>query len=181
MTAERGLLDDATWRLCQESVPIVCVDVVPLRGDGHGGVASIGLIRRTTAIPSDGERWMTIGGRLRRGERIAAAIAREVREALGPGARVALPASPTPTAVAEYAPGIRDDGPYDPRQHAVGLTYACPVEGELRPGGEAAAFRWFDPRELPTRGEYGFGQWSAVADVLDRLGLADAASRVRGR
>ncbi len=180
MTADRGLLDDATWRLCQASVPILCVDVVPLRLDARGAIVAIGLIRRPTAIAAEGERWMTIGGRLRRGERIADAIEREVREALGPAARVDVPAVPVPAALAEYMPGTRDDGPFDPRQHAVGLTYAIAVEGEIRVGGEATDFRWFEPDELPTRGNYGFGQWSVVADMLDRFGLAAAASRVRG-
>jgi ADP-ribose pyrophosphatase YjhB (NUDIX family) len=163
-------LDPADWKRAQETMPIPCVDVVPVRLDASGKIEKIGLIFRDT--PHQGERWCIVGGRLWRNETLAGAITRQLRETLGPGIGFALDADPQPDYVSQYFPTAREVGGIDPRQHAVTVVYVIPLTGEPVPGGEATDFRWFDPTQLPGPEEFGFGQAQFMIAALRRSKFA---------
>src|SRR5689334_4261830 len=116
-----GWLSEEDWKQVQRSVPIVCADVLPVRR-GRSGV-EVGLICRDT--PHQGARWVTVGGRILLNEPVRKALDRQVRETLGEAVRAKF--EHTPIAIVEYfSRRIRGEA-FDPRQHAVGLTYVARV------------------------------------------------------
>ena len=167
-------LDDAEWKRVQQAVPIVCVDVLPLR-KGRDGIESVGLIYRDT--PHQGRRWMLVGGRLLRNESLAEAAARQLRETLGSGVRFQIDPQAQPLYLAQYFTVARELGQVDPRQHAVTANYAIAIEGGPVASGEAISFEWFPPDRLPPRGAFGFEQDQVVEACLSRLGLPPRASQ----
>ena len=176
-------LEPEQWKRVQETVPVTCVDVVPIRRDAAGRVVQVGLIYRDT--PHQGQRWCVVGGRLCRNESFAEAIARQIRDTLGDAVRFRLGRTETHTAdadphagiaephhVAQYFTFDRGPGPLDPRQHAIGLTWAVEILGEAHARGEAVAFQWFEIDSLPRADQCGFGQNYVVAACLNKLGVA---------
>src|SRR5690348_3534196 len=136
-----SLLSDEEWKRIQRQLPIACVDLMPIRFSQSQPrrVEAIGLIQRST--PHQGERWCLVGGRLRYSESLGEGLTRQVHETLGPDAQI----SPTPAAtlqplyVAQYLPhGASGENPdeyqrgdgWDPRKHAIGLTYALELVGQ---------------------------------------------------
>ena len=141
-------IDDATWAAIQASVPIVCADLIPMRRVADR--LEVGLIHR--AAPFDDQpRWCQLGGRVRHGETVRAALLRHLHETLH-GVSVELPADPQPDYVMQWFPDLApldgDGATYglDPRQHAVSLCYRVELIGEPTAvdGGEGHEFRWFD-------------------------------------
>jgi ADP-ribose pyrophosphatase YjhB (NUDIX family) len=164
-------LNAADWKRIQDTMPICCVDVLPVT---HGSTSShivqrVGLILRDT--PHQGRRWCLVGGRLFRDESISQAISRQIGETLGPAARFSLPPDPQPAHVAQYFTTPRAANPVDPRQHAIGLTFVVDMEGDITPAGEAHHFEWFQLEMLPKPAEFGFGQDRVLAACLERLGI----------
>ena len=164
------------WRRAQLSLPIACVDVLPVRAAPGGRVTAVGLIFRGT--PHQGRRWCLVGGRLFRDETFADAAGRQLRETLG--AAVAFdPVAPgrQPDHVAQYFPTARPGGLIDPRQHAVTAVFVVPLTGDaITPGGEADDFRWFDPAALPPADRWGFGQDAVAAACLRRRDVDQPAT-----
>jgi ADP-ribose pyrophosphatase YjhB (NUDIX family) len=166
LRAGEQLLPEKDWKLVCESVPILCVDVLlsPIADPRQ-----VALIRRATYEgASDG--WCLVGGRVLRNEHLPAAVERHVAATLGPAVRVD-PSTLQLGTVIEYFTQ-RDLGDfYDPRKHAVALTYtaSCECAGEPTPQGEALEFRWFKIDQL-SEVNFGFGQDKAVAQVLTKLG-----------
>jgi ADP-ribose pyrophosphatase YjhB (NUDIX family) len=111
---------------------------------------------------------MTIGGRVLLNESLQEAVNRQVRETLG--AEVRLRLYKRPIAVVEYFSRRLKGLPYDPRQHAIGLTYAVRLSGRTRPQGEALEFCWFSRSTLPSPKKIGFGQGKMLAECLRSLG-----------
>ena len=157
-------LDESDWKRAQDSVPITCVDVLPIQLDDSKKLTKVGLIFRDT--PHQGRRWCVIGGRLWRNESIAEAIARQLRETLGTRLSFDLHPDPQPDYVAQYFTTARGIGTVDPRQHALTLNIVVPLTGDPKPRGEAIDFRWFLPSQLPPPEEFGFGQDRVVAACL---------------
>ena len=157
-------MTEEDYKFIRDHVPILCVDVLLSPNDDPGRLA---LIRR--AAPG-GDAWCLIGGRVLRNERLAAAVERHVATTLGPGVHVDRSALEL-GAVVEYFTERRPDGLYDPRKHAVALTYAasCECTGEPEAMGEAFEFAWFKIDQL-SEVRFGFGQEQAVAQVLKKLG-----------
>ncbi|MGI9112982.1 MAG: DUF4916 domain-containing protein [Gaiellaceae bacterium] len=155
-------LPDEQWEWVQTVLPIAVVDVMPLHADKQ----RVGLIRRET--PHQGERWNLIGGRVAHGESLVLAIEREIREALGDRARVDLSDAGQPLYVAQYGPWRAEPFSFDPRKHAIGMTYLLPVAGPLTACGEALSFAWFMAMELPARSEWGFEQDRVAEACLAR-------------
>jgi ADP-ribose pyrophosphatase YjhB (NUDIX family) len=159
------------WAWVQSTMPIACVDVLPVRlGRDGRSVERIGLIHRDT--PHQGRRWCLVGGRLWRNEPFHAAAARQLRETLGLDLAFE-PVAPDrqPDHVVQYFTTDRPDGLLDPRQHAVTLVFVVPiVGGEATPAGEALEFRWFAPDRLPPPAEWGFRQDQVAAACLKRMG-----------
>jgi len=158
-------IDDAEYHRIQTLIPIVCIDVLPVRMAGTQ-VAEVGLIFRPTP---QGQRWCTVGGRLRHGETFAEAIRRELLGALGPDIRFDLPADPRPQYVQPYYTVPQATGGYDSRKHSIGLSWAVPITGTVRPDGEALHFEWFAPGQLPGPDKFGFQQDRLIAPLLAAL------------
>src|SRR5437868_10225007 len=99
---KRVWLDPAEWKKTQESVPITCVDVLPMRmsGSDPGLCDGIGLILRDT--PHQGQKWCLVGGRLLRNESMTEAVARQIQETLGQNVSFEIDAAAQPIYVAQY-------------------------------------------------------------------------------
>jgi ADP-ribose pyrophosphatase YjhB (NUDIX family) len=162
MTA-RAWLSENDWHLVQKSVPIACADVLPIRDTAKG--IEIGLIYRHT--PHQGTRWVTIGGRILLNEPLHDAVTRQMRETLG--GRVHCVVADYPIAVVQYFSRRIKGHAYDPRQHAIGLTYAVRLSGRIGARGEALEFRWFSRAELPSTRHIGFGQSRMLIDCWTKL------------
>ncbi len=166
-----GWLDSDRWHEIQESVPVACVDVLPLQFEakGKGSNTAVGLIFRET--PHQGRRWCLVGGRIFRNESLTEAVSDQLRDALGEEIQFELEQEIQPHYVAQYFDIPRAIGGFDPRQHAIGLTYCVQVKGAIHARGEALSFAWFHPRRLPAPEEFGFDQDRVVAACLARLNL----------
>ena len=126
-------------------VPLVYIDAVPVRVDGHGNVTQVGLLLRQAADGTISR--MVVTGRVLFGERIRDAIVRHCEKDLGPMALPRIPPSPSPFTVVEYFPDPHRSGFYDPRHHAVSLAYVVPVDGDCEPTQEALDLAWFSPAD----------------------------------
>lgn len=157
-------LPRAMYRIVQRTMPIVCVDLLPVRYTAEGQV-EIGLITRRS---TDGKRdaLAMVGGRVLHGELLQEAIARHVHCTLGPDISWAAVALDHPDAVAEYAPRPRDRQRSDPRQHAIALTWRLELHGEPRPCGEARAFDWFQASAMPSADRFIPGHGGTVRQLL---------------
>jgi ADP-ribose pyrophosphatase YjhB (NUDIX family) len=165
MTHNPNWLADDDWKWAQDSLPIACADVVPVRLDDAGkSIEQIGLIFRQT--PHQGRRWCMVGGRMWRNESLAEAAGRQLRETLGPAVQFEIDANRQPDFVAQYFTTSRSIGFVDPRQHAITLVIVVPIAGEITAMGEAESFRWFSPDDLPKPGEWGFGQDRVVENCV---------------
>ncbi|MEO7002122.1 MAG: DUF4916 domain-containing protein, partial [Ktedonobacterales bacterium] len=69
-------LELTEWERIQKCVPIICVDILPVRfaRQRQQRPLALGLIRRDT--PHQGQRWCLIGGRVLYGESLGDAIER---------------------------------------------------------------------------------------------------------
>jgi ADP-ribose pyrophosphatase YjhB (NUDIX family) len=161
-------LSEPDWVRIQHQIPIACVDVLPVRpaDASSAAVREVGLIYRGT--PDAGDRWCLIGGRMLFEESLTEALARHVRTTIGREVQARSLTGDQPLYVAQYAPTQRPGFERDPRQHAIGLTYAAVVEGPEDPQGEALDFRWFSVDSLDGV-EFGFGQGHVVLECLHRL------------
>jgi ADP-ribose pyrophosphatase YjhB (NUDIX family) len=81
-----------------------------------------------------------VAGRVRFGETIREALARNLAKDLGALAFPQLPHSVVPATVAEYFPF--PGRLVDERQHAVSLVFVVPVSGEAQPRQDALDIRW---------------------------------------
>lgn len=169
-------LSEELWDTIQGSVPIVCVDLVPVVRDGSGNVVRVGFIRRFTPFQSQ-MTWCHVGGRVNLGESLAEALARHLEETLG--LRVDLGPDPQPGYVMQYFKTPRSDAGlvsgHDPRKHAVALSYLVEVpEGASAVrGGEGLEFKWFEVELLDALKD----TWPGSMKMVRRLLQLDAAQR----
>jgi hypothetical protein len=163
-------IDDELWVRIQESVPIVSVDLLPVREPADRERA-VGLIQRSYPDGSGRLVWSPIGGRLRRDESLRSALLRHVSATLV-GVTPDLPPDPQPGYVMQWLsqPPDRERFGVDPRKHSVGLTFVCPLVGEpaVDPAGEAVAFGWFSEAEVR-----GLDLWPGTEIALRALVFPD--------
>ena len=164
---------DSTWldgeelEAARQRLPILYVDAIPVRVDGHGAVSAVGLLLRVT-----GEGRITralVSGRVLYHERVRSALLRHLEKDLGPLALPRVPPSPQPFTIAEYFPTPGVTAFHDPRQHAVSLAYVVPVEGDCATQQDALELTWFSPQEA--RDERLLAEMSGGQDVLLQQGL----------
>lgn len=163
-----GWMAPETLEMVRAHVPLVYVEAIPVRVDGHGNVTEVGLLLRVAADGSISR--MVVSGRVLFGERIRDALIRHLEKDLGTMALPRLPLDPTPFTVAEYFPDPERSGYHDPRHHAVSLAYVVPVEGDCEPTQEALDLAWFTPEQVVSdkvRNDMTAGQ-----DRLLRLAMA---------
>jgi ADP-ribose pyrophosphatase YjhB (NUDIX family) len=112
-----GWIPDEEWAHIQRIVPIVCVDVLPIRREPTGQITKVGLILRYT--PDGSSRWCLVGGRVRFGEPIPAAVMRHMRDSLGTEVQFDISQWREPLYVAQYCPAPQEGFLSDPRKHAI--------------------------------------------------------------
>ena len=162
----RDELDSARERL-----PILYIDVVPVRTDEAGALVAVGLLLRITG---NGEiSRAVVSGRVLYHERLRSALLRHIEKDLGPLALPRLPISPQPFTVAEYFPTPGVTAFHDPRQHAVSLAFVVPVDGDCEPQQDALELTWFSPAEASDPAllaEMSGGQGTLVRQALAHCG-----------
>ncbi len=158
-------LPEDEWRNVQKCIPIVCVDALPFRMD-KGELREVGLILRNT--PHQGERWCLVGGRLQYKESLKEGIIREIIETLGDKVNIKF-TEDKPAKVVQYMPEEGLGEYFDPRQHAISLTYTVLLSGICVPQGEALDFKWFSIDQLYEMDRIGFGQKQIILDCLHTI------------
>lgn len=138
--AATAWLTASELQAARQRLPIVYLNLVPVRLDANARVSHVGLLLRATP---DGDLTRSIiTGRVHYGELILDAILRHVEKDLGPVCLPVMPTSTVPFGVFEYFPDANVTGLRDSRQHAVALGYVIPVNGDCRPSQEALDLVW---------------------------------------
>lgn len=130
--------------LVRRLVPMLYLNLVPVKLDTTGQIEAVGLLMSGTA--EGGMVREIISGRVLLNESIRAAIIRHIEKDLGELALPQLPAHLTPFTVVEYnaIPGTEY---YDRRQHAIAIAYIVPIAGECVMSEDSLDFSWFSARE----------------------------------
>jgi hypothetical protein len=127
----------------RRQIPMVYVQVVPVRTDELGRVSQVGSLLH---VGDDGSLERTlIAGRVLYHETLREAIARNIAKDLGDIAIPELPVALQPFHVAEFFPTPGVSPYYDPRQHTVALCYVVPIPGDCKPQDETLDVEWCDP------------------------------------
>jgi ADP-ribose pyrophosphatase YjhB (NUDIX family) len=154
----------------RERLPIIYVDIVPVRADESGAVSAVGLLLRV----SHGQiSRALVSGRVLYHERVRSALLRHIEKDLGPLALPRLPMAPQPFTVAEYFPTPGVTAFHDPRQHAISLAYVVPVEGDCAPQQDALELTWFTTAEAADarlQAEMAGGQGTLLRQALAHCG-----------
>ena len=165
-----GWLTAGDLAVVRAQIPLVYINVVPVRIDATGDVTEIGLLLR---IGPQGLSRAIVSGRVLYHERIRDAIHRHIENDLGPMALPVIPPSPQPFTVAEYLPTPGITPYYDARQHAVALAYIVPVTGDCHPRQDAIHIDWVAPEEAlnpAIQAAFVDGQGSLVRQAIAHLG-----------
>ncbi|HRW19898.1 MAG TPA: DUF4916 domain-containing protein [Dermatophilaceae bacterium] len=166
-----GWLSREQLRDARERLPILYVNLVPVRVDERSQVTSVGLLLRAT---EDGRiHRELVSGRVLYHERLRDAILRHVERDLGGMALPQVPLAPQPFAIAEYFPTPGVTAYHDPRQHAVALGYVVVLMGDCAPQGNALDLAWLSPAEaaeLARTEEMAGGHGVLLRQALAHLG-----------
>jgi hypothetical protein len=153
-------------------LPIVYVNLVPVRTDSTGAVTHLGLL---LAPDSSGAfRHNLISGRVLFHERVRDAILRHAEKDLGPMSLPSIPAAINPFGVFEYFPTPDISGLWDERQHAIALAYVLPVSGDCQPSQQALDLAWLSVSDLTSvflEREMPNGQHRVVLAALHEVGI----------
>ncbi len=139
-----GWLSDRELDHVRSEIPILYVNVVPVRTNAAGEITEVGLLLRAD------EGVMSralVAGRVLLHETIRDAIVRNLEKDLGLAAMPRVPISPTPFTIAEYFPTEGFGTFHDSRQHAVALAYVVAVDGDCEPSQNALDIVWLTPEE----------------------------------
>lgn len=139
-----GWLSDRELAQVRSEMPILYVNIVPVRVNATGEITQVGLLLRA----DDGVMARAIvAGRVLYHETVRDAIVRNLEKDLGLTALPRVPLSPTPFTIAEYFPKEGVSAYHDPRQHAVALCFVVPVDGACEPSQNALDIVWLSPEE----------------------------------
>lgn len=139
-----GWLSERELNHVRGELPLLYVNVIPVRINSMGEVTQVGLLLR--AFDGVISRAL-VAGRVLYHERVRDAIVRNLEKDLGLTSMPQVPLSPTPFAVAEYFPTRGVTPFHDSRQHAVALAFVVPVEGPCEPQQDALDLTWITPEE----------------------------------
>lgn len=170
----QGWMSNEDLEQARERLPIVYVEVVPVRLDSRGQVTAVGLLLR--AMPDGSISRAIVSGRGHYQELIRDALIRHIEKDLGPMALPRMPASPAPVTVAEYFPDSSATGFHDPRQHAVSLVYVIAMDGDCEPSQNTLDLAWISPDEAQRESialEMTGGQHRLIRIALAYLGSAE--------
>jgi len=151
-------LSDRELRQVRSELPILYVNVVPVRTNTSGVINEVGLLLRAD------EGMMSralVAGRVLFHETIREAILRNLEKDLGLAALPRVPLSPTPFTIAEYFPTPGFGTFHDARQHAVALSYVVAIDGDCEPSRTRSTSYGSAPkRRRPTRSQ---PRWPAAS------------------
>lgn len=122
-------------------VPMLYLDILPVRVGSTGAVEEVGLLLR---VSQGGLTRALVSGRVLYHETIRQAVVRHLEKDLGPLCLPRLAPSLQPLTVGEYFP-TPGQGFHDARQHAVSLVYVVPVDGDCRPQQDTLELSWLSP------------------------------------
>lgn len=170
-------LSETKWREVQGLVPILCVDVLPWTKSVDGGPPRGFLIRRRDERGDLG--WTLVGGRVNLDETLDDAVGRHIRSTLGSDVTWAPVDTSRPCLAAQYFRTKHPGHGFDPRKHAVSLTYLVEIDGSVHVGGEAHGGEFFPLDQPPSDAEVGFSQAGVIRTLLACLGgnLHDAPQK----
>jgi ADP-ribose pyrophosphatase YjhB (NUDIX family) len=167
-------LSDRELRQVRSELPILYINVVPVRTHATGQISEVGLLLRAD------EGVMSralVAGRVLFHETIRDALIRNLEKDLGLAALPRIPLSPTPFAIAEYFPTPGFGTFHDARQHAVALSYVVAIDGECEPSQNALDIVWLSPEEAATddvAAEMAGGQHVLLRHALAHCGVLPA-------
>ena len=167
-----GWLSDRELSQVRSELPILYVNVVPVRTHSTGEITEVGLLLR-----ADGGVMSRalVAGRVLYHETVREAIIRNIEKDLGLAALPRVPLSPTPFTIAEYFPTAGFGAFHDSRQHAVALSYVVAVDGDCEPSQNALDIVWLSPEEAASdevAAEMTGGQHLLLRHALAHCGLA---------
>jgi ADP-ribose pyrophosphatase YjhB (NUDIX family) len=152
-------------------LPMVYVDIVPVRMNEAREVTEVGLLLRAY---DDAMSRALISGRVLYHERLRDALVRHVEKDLGPLSLPRVPAEVTPFMIAEYFPTRGVSPFFDSRQHSVSLAFVVPVDGECEPSQDALDVVWLSPEEAASD-DIG-SEMHGGQDYILRKGLASVGA-----
>lgn len=176
MTAElenqNSWLSNSDIEQVRNRLPIVYVNVIPVRTDAAGEVTEIGLL----LAPDDAGSFhhSLISGRVLYNERVRDALVRHIEKDLGPVSFPRIPLSINPFGVFEYFPTPDVTGLFDTRQHAIALAFVIAVSGDCQPSQQALSLNWISRQELSRNfleREMSNGQHQVVMAGLSSVGI----------
>jgi hypothetical protein len=165
-----GWLTDSDLAVVRAQLPVVYINAIPIRVDATGDVLELGFLMRMTPV---GLTRAIVAGRVLYHERLRDALVRHIEHDLGPHALPQIPASPQPFTIAEYLPTPGLSPFFDPRQHAVAISYIVPVAGDVHPQLDAIQIDWLTPELAVTpqvQAEFSGGQGALVKQAVAYLG-----------
>lgn len=176
MTAElenqNAWLSSDDMQSVRNRVPIVYVNVLPVRTDSSGEVVELGLLLAPDEAGSF--RHSLISGRVLFNERVRDALVRHIEKDLGPVSFPRIPLSINPFGVFEYFPTPDVTGLFDTRQHAIALAFVVAVSGDCQPSQQALSLNWFNCSEISREfleKEMAGGQHQVVLAGLSSVGV----------
>ena len=160
-------MNEETYKTIVNSIPVVCVDIIPVRQIGE--VWCIGIIKRSTG--SEYGKFAILGGRIALNETIPEAINRHLIKDIGIHKFSFYRSNNVqkPFYVQQYLLGKTSKEPYgfDPTKHAIALTYLVTMNDTPIPANEASEFRWITKHQIPKK--TAFNQDTVMKKVFKRL------------
>ena len=153
----------------RQKVPMVYVEIVPVRVDDLGSLEAVGML---LCVDADSIVRTFPSGRVLYHETMREALLRHIEKDLGPVALPQLPPCIAPFTVSEYFP-TPGAGWYDERQHAIALAYIVPMHGDCNPGSDSLELTWFTPGEARTpelQNELAPGHAALLRQAMARMG-----------
>ncbi len=170
-----GWLPHKELEYIRAHLPMLYVDIIPVRTDDAGAITEVGLLLRAY---DDAMVRALVSGRVLYHERVRDALVRHLEKDLGPLSLPRVPAAPEPFMVAEYFP-TKGVGPFhDSRQHAVSLAFVVPVDGECEARQDALDIIWLTPEEAASE-EIG-AEMHGGQEVILRRGLESQGALPEG-
>lgn len=170
MNVPRGYLSDEVYKLVTSSVPIICVDILPVRQVENRW--QTGLILRATG--SQVGKLTILGGRIFYAETTEQALRRHLQTDLQVRSFRYYHGlnEETPFTVQQYFRASEIDSDkygFDPTKHALALTYLVHInESEVTPVNEADGLEWVSAETLSQK-EIGFNQKVVVERAFRHL------------
>lgn len=163
-----SLLSNKDYELVTSSVPIVCIDVVPVTYENN--ILKLGAIIRATG--SESGKVALIGGRILKNESITEAIARHIQKDLSCTSfrYNQLNNENSPFLVQQYEHTAGSPNKFecfDPTKHSIGLTYLIELQQNPVATNEASDFLWLTEKDI--NDNFAFGQDFVFRQVINKL------------